>query len=87
MLETTIQSPTEVSPVYVRRKRKLPRNRSEQKSQGQINLQLYLEKMNEPENIQQNITLTTENDPNVITVTDKNSNTDLIRTERIENTN
>ena len=50
---------------------------------------MYLEKMNEPEDIQQTKEnkQTTEDHPNAITVTDKNGDTDLIKTEQIENTN
>ena len=48
---------------------------------------MYLEKMNEAEQVQQNITPTTEDDPKTITVTDKNGNADLIKIEQIENTN
>ena len=61
------------------------RDRRTQKSPGQISLQMYLEKTNEPEEIQQNITPTTEDDPNIITVTDKNGSTDLMRIEQLEN--
>ena len=48
------------------------RDRNAQKSPVQINLQMYLEKLNESEETQHNTTPTTEEDPNVITVTDKN---------------
>ena len=48
---------------------------------------MHLEKLNESEEIQNNTTPTTEEDPNVITVTDKIGNTDLIKNEQIENTN
>ena len=48
---------------------------------------MYLEKLNEAEETQNNTTPTMEEDPSVITVTDKNGNTDLMKTEQIENTN
>ena len=47
---------------------------------------MYLEKLNESEETQHNKTPTTEEDPNVITVTAKNGKTDLIKIEQIENT-
>ena len=77
MLETSMTSPTEISPVYGRGKKKLIRERNSQKSPGQTNLQMYLEKPNESEEKQNNTNPTTEEDPNVITVTDKNGNTNL----------
>ena len=52
MLETTLQSLTEVSP-YTDGERKLIRNRLEQKSTGRISL--HLEEMNETEDTQQDI--------------------------------
>ena len=48
---------------------------------------MYLEKMNGTEDRQQDITPTTEDDHNAITVIDRNGNTDLIKIERTENTN
>ena len=79
MLKTAMQRPTEISPVFGRGKRKLNKDR------GQINFQLYLEKLNASEDTQHNITPTTEEHPNITTVTDKNGNTASI--EQIENTN
>ena len=87
MQETTMQSPTEISPVYGRGKRKLIRDRKAQKSPGQINLKMYLELLNESEETRYNTIPTTKEDPNVITVTNKNGNTDSIKIEQIENTN
>ena len=87
MLETTLQSPTEATPSYGQGKGKLIRKRTEQKSPGRISLQMYLEKMNGTEDRQQDITPTTEDDHNAITVIDRNGNTDLIKIERTENTN
>ena len=72
MLETTLQSPTEISPVYGQGKRKLIMGRGVQTSPRQINVQMYLEMVNEQGEIQQNTTPTTEDDP---TVTDKIGNT------------
>ena len=57
------------------------------KDKSTCNLQMYLEKVNEPEEIQQNTTPTTEDDPNIITVTDKNGNTGLKKIEQMEITN
>ena len=71
-LKTTMQSPTEISPMFRRGKRKLIKDR------GQINVQLYLEKLNESEDTQHSITTTIEEHPNVTTVTDEKGNTDLI---------
>ena len=87
MLETSMTSATEISPVYERGKKTLIRDRNAQKSPGETNLQMHLEKLNESEEIQNKTTPTTEEDPNVITVTHKNGYTDLIKTEQIENTN
>ena len=79
-------SPIQIIPVYGRGKRKLIRDRNAQTSPGQMNLQMYLEKLNESEETQNNATPTREEDPNVITVPDKNGNTDLLKIEQIENT-
>ena len=87
MLETTMLSPTGKVPVYWWGQRMLIRDRNAQKSPGQINLQMYLEKLNESEETQRITTPTTKEDPNVMTVTDKNGNTDVIKIEQIENTN
>ena len=48
---------------------------------------MYLEKLNETDDIQQDITPTAEDDPIAITVTDRYSNTDLIKIDQKENTN
>ena len=48
---------------------------------------MYFEKLNESEETQHNTTLTTEEDPNVITEMDKIGNTDLRKIEQTENTN
>ena len=66
---------------------KVDKSLKHKKSPGQTNLQMHLEKPNESEEIQNNTTPTTEEDPNVITVPDKNGNTDLLKKEQIENTN
>ena len=48
---------------------------------------MSLEKLNESKERQNTTTPTTEKDPNVITITDRNGNTNLIKIEQIENTN
>ena len=78
VLETTMISQTEISPTNGRGKRKQVRDRNAQKSPGQPNLQMFLENLTETGDIN-NVTPKTEEDPNVITVTDKNGNTDLIK--------
>ena len=86
VLETTMISQTETSPTNGRGKRKQVRDRNAQKSPGQPNLQMCLENLTETGDIN-NVTPKTEEDPDVITVTDKNGNTDLIKIEKIEYTN
>ena len=87
VLETTTTSQTEASLKSKLRKRKLVRDRNIQRSPLQPNLQMYLEKLNESGEIQNNATPTSEEDPNVITLTDKNVKIDLTKIEQIENTN
>ena len=62
MLKTTLQSPTEVSPVYGRGEKRLIRNRTEQKSPGRISLHYFLGKMTETDD-RQDTTATTEENP------------------------
>ena len=86
VLDTTMISQTETSPTNGQGKRKLVRGRKTQKLPVQPNLQMYLESLNETGDIN-NATPPTKEDPNVITVTEKNCKTDLIKIEQIEHTN
>ena len=86
MQDTTMQSPTEKSPVYGRGKGKLISDRGTQKSSGKSTCKCIWKRRTSRKKIQQNITPTTEDVPNIITVTDENGNIDLIVLEQLENT-